>query len=184
MKHTMKTLSILATLASGLMLASCVGHGHLEATARVDAPPPTLVHIGPGVWVVEDFHRPVFYHSGWYWLYSDGVWMRSHVHTGSFVRVETAVIPSAVVRIERPRRYVRFRASGKARVRRAPPPRSNRARRGPPPHAKGNRGRAHDQKPRHDRADRRDHGKERGDRGRSDSRGHHGKHHKKPRGGR
>jgi len=114
---------ILAILGLSPGVASCIAHGQVTGHAHVDAPRATLVSIGPGLWVVEDYDRPVFYYGDWYWLYSDGIWLRSRVYTGSFVRVRTSVVPRPLVRIRRPHAYVRYKARGSVRVRKAPPPR-------------------------------------------------------------
>lgn len=98
------TLSALTGLA--VVTSGCVAHGHARVEAR--ATTPELVYVGPGVYVIEDYHEPVFYSGGAYWLYRDGVWFRSHVHSGHWVRART--VPRAVLRIDRPRAYVRYRA--------------------------------------------------------------------------
>lgn len=93
-----------------LSLAGCFAHSGfvVEAQAQVQAPPPpSLVSIGTGVWVVEDYHEPVYFHGQHYWVYRSGVWYRSHIHTGAWVRLDSA--PATVVRIHQPRRYVHYR---------------------------------------------------------------------------
>jgi len=68
-----------------------------------------MVTISPGVQVIEDHHEPVFYSSNVYWRYDGGAWYRSRTHTGGWARVSTP--PAAIVRIQRPSIYVRYRAS-------------------------------------------------------------------------
>jgi hypothetical protein len=84
---------------------SATGSGHAHAE-------PVLVWVD-GVWVVEDYQEPVFYHSHYYWRYNGGVWYRSNVHTGSWVRVD--VVPDRVRVIDRPERFVRWHAEVGAR---------------------------------------------------------------------
>ena len=124
MNRTSTAIMMVIVLGFGLSLAACAGQGHVRVTGHVDAPRPTLVHIGPGLWVVENHDQPVFYYDDWYWLYADGVWLRSSVYTGSFVRVQASVVPRALVRVDRPRRYVHYRARAGVRVRQAPAPRA------------------------------------------------------------
>lgn len=115
----MKRLLIATTLFAAALGVGCVGtarvHGHAHVTAT-----PTLVAIGPGVWVVEGHSEPVFYSDGYYWMYSDGVWLRSDSYAGSWVRVRTRVVPRPVVRIDRPRIYAHYHARAGARVKRGP----------------------------------------------------------------
>lgn len=104
---------------SGLLLlagatSGCVVHGRARVGATVQAEP-AMVEVSPGVMVIEDYDEPVFYSDGYYWLYSDGVWLRSSYHTGGWVRVRT--VPTRIVSIRSPRAYVRYRARGGARVR-------------------------------------------------------------------
>ncbi|HEU5058360.1 MAG TPA: hypothetical protein VFU21_17630 [Kofleriaceae bacterium] len=95
------------------MTSGCVVHGRARVGATVHAEP-ALVEVSPGVMVIEDYDEPVFYSDGYYWLYSDGVWLRSSYHTGGWVRVRT--VPTRIVSIRSPRAYVRYR--GRAGVRR------------------------------------------------------------------
>ena len=83
------------------------------------------IKLPAGVWVVEDYDRPVFYDDGWYWWYSDGVWLRSRSHTDGFVRVRASIVPRALIRIESPRRYAHYKARAGARVRTGPPAHAN-----------------------------------------------------------
>ena len=98
------TFGIALALSAGTL--GCRAHvsatGHAHATAA-----PVLVWVD-GVWVVEDYQEPVFYHSHYYWRWYGGVWYRSNVHTGGWVRVD--VVPDRVRRVERPERFVRWHA--------------------------------------------------------------------------
>jgi hypothetical protein len=125
--HTAKKLIAIAGLTIGLGIgaSSCAGGGEVQvrSTATYDAGP-RLVAIGPDLWVIEDYDRPVFYSDGYYWLHSRGFWYRSSYHTGGWVQARPRALPRALYRIDRPTRYVRYRARSNARVRRGPPPRS------------------------------------------------------------
>jgi hypothetical protein len=105
----MKRMIMPAVLAVGVVAGGCVVHGH--GTARVHTPAPRLAYVSPGVHVVYDYHEPVFYSDGYYWRYYNGVWFRSSVYTGGWVRVRT--VPVAVRRVDRPQAYVRYRGSGR-----------------------------------------------------------------------
>ncbi len=100
-------LTLLASTTSG-----CIVHGRVGA--RVEAEP-AMVEVSPGVMVIEDYDEPVFYSDGYYWLYSDGIWLRSSYHNGGWVRWNN--VPRGIVSIRSPRAYVRYR--GRAGVRRS-----------------------------------------------------------------
>ena len=126
-----RTVGMLLAVAIGAS-SGCVArvHGQARTTAVVEAEP-SLVLVD-GVWVVEDYDEPVFYDEGFYWRFYGGVWYRSSVHHGNWVRVD--VVPVRVRAIDRPTRFVRFRAAANAQKRRGPPPRGE-AGGGPPDHA-------------------------------------------------
>jgi hypothetical protein len=109
-------LAIVFSAVTGMAAATgCVAGGTARVSAGATISTPELVYIGPGVYVIEDYHRPVFYSNNYYWLYRDGIWFRSHVYTGNWVRART--VPREVRRIERPQRYVRYRADRRDRDR-------------------------------------------------------------------
>jgi hypothetical protein len=103
------SLALSGLIALAAATSGCIVHGRVGA--RVEAQP-AMVEVSPGVMVIEDYDEPVFYSDGYYWLYSDGVWLRSSYHTGGWVRVRT--VPTRIVSIRSPRAYVRYR--GGARV--------------------------------------------------------------------
>ncbi len=109
-------------LAVSLLASGCVVHSRSHVRAEAHVATPALVEIRPGLWVVEDYHQPVFYSDGYYWLYDGGIWYRSTVHHSSWSRVQVNYVPVVVRRVDRPRRYVRYHARDRARVRRGPPP--------------------------------------------------------------
>jgi hypothetical protein len=89
---------LIASALGGLMAVSGCAGGYVEARATV--PAPELAYVAPGVYVVADYDRPVFYSNGNYWLYRNGLWFRSSIHTGDWVRARR--VPVAVRRIDRP----------------------------------------------------------------------------------
>jgi hypothetical protein len=112
---TLRTGVLVTALA--LATGACTVRGRVSGTV-VASSDPTLVELYPGVWVIEDYNEPVFYADGYYWLYRDDGWFRSSYHTGGWTHVVAA--PQIVVRIERPRAYVRYRAAPGVRVRTGP----------------------------------------------------------------
>ena len=98
-------------LLCALLLAGCAGSSgtvayHGTASATVVAPTPDLVYVSPGVHVIADYEEPVFYSHGYYWRYYNGVWFRSHMWNGGWAYASP---PRALLRIERPYAYVRYR---------------------------------------------------------------------------
>ena len=76
-------------------------------TVSVDTYQPDLVDVGGGVQVIADYDEPIFYSDSFYWWFFGGSWYRSGAYTGGWVR--TAVPPAAIVRLESPHRYRRYR---------------------------------------------------------------------------
>ena len=108
----------LAIAAGALSSTGCIARVHAGAT--VSAPEPSLAYVGPEVWVVEEYDEPVFYSSGGYWLYRNGYWYSSNVHYGGWARVSTGAVPVYVRGVDRPRRYVHYRARPGVQRRHAP----------------------------------------------------------------
>jgi len=107
-----------AVVALCLTGSGCVVSGQVRGGAYVEEEePPDMVAIQPGVYVFADYSQPVFYNSGYYWLYRDGYWLRSYSYTGGWARVRT--VPYGVRRIHRPYAYVRYRPSGRVNYYRA-----------------------------------------------------------------
>lgn len=102
---------LLSAVLSLSVLGGCVIRGQVAGGAYVEDDSPDLVYVSPGVYVVSDYEEPVFYDEGFYWLYRDGIWYRSRVHTGGWVHV--SYVPVGVRHIQRPRAYVHYRASGR-----------------------------------------------------------------------
>jgi hypothetical protein len=109
---TIRAIAVALALSTGVSATACIGGAEVRATAV--APAPRLVWVAPGIWVIEDHDRPVFYDGTYYWMYSDG-WYRSDLYYDGFVRV--SVVPPIVLGIHRPHAYVRYRAPRGARVR-------------------------------------------------------------------
>lgn len=150
MKLHLETLLAIVALAIAPTASACYtsGSASVAASAPISA---ELALIGPGVYVVEDYPSAVFFADGYYWRYDSGVWFRSFYYDGNFVRVNTAVVPRSVRRIDRPSRYRYFRARANARRRHIRAHR--RAHRAHPRH----RVRDKRHRPRHRVRDKRDH---------------------------
>ena len=104
---TIKRTILLATVGFGLCGGALTERSQAHAEARV------LVSIQPGVWVVEDYDEPIFYYDDYYWVQRGGGWYRSRGYTGGWFRV--GVVPHRVRHIQRPNRYVHYRAPSRAR---------------------------------------------------------------------
>lgn len=115
------TLVLPMFLLAGLFVSSgCAGHAVVRGDAYVDAP--SMVYIGPGVWVLRDHDAAVFYSDHYYWRYNGGVWYRSRHYHGGWVHVRSRSVPAHVRRIDRPHRYAHYHGHANARVRRVPTP--------------------------------------------------------------
>jgi len=88
-------------------LAGCAGGGYYSGRVSVSASTPDLVYVAPGVSVIADYDQPVFYSNGYYWYNDNGYWYRSSYYTGGWVYIDSP--PVALLRIERPYAYVRYR---------------------------------------------------------------------------
>jgi len=114
----MKRLHVIApaliTLGLAFAASGCVvrGSAGFHSTAYVR---PATVQISPGVYVVEDYHEPVFYSDGFYWRYYGGVWYRSGYHNHGWVRYRH--VPRGVAHIHNPSVYVRYRGNANVRGR-------------------------------------------------------------------
>lgn len=105
------SLVLCGLLGLGAATSGCVAHGTVRTRAYVETSSPDLVYVSPGVYAVADYDEPVFYSGGVYWLYRDGYWFQSHMHTGGWARTYSP--PIAVRHISRPHAYVHYRASGR-----------------------------------------------------------------------
>src|SRR5690349_20254092 len=74
-------------------LAACASNGDVHHAGQLTVTSPRLVVVSPGVQVVEDANAPLFYVSGFYWLYRDAAWLRSDSYRGGFVHVEYRSVP-------------------------------------------------------------------------------------------
>ncbi|SRR6266545_6750952 len=122
-------------------------------TVRFEVEPP-LVVVAPGVVVVRDYDREVFFADGFYWTSSRGVWYRTRSYRGGWVAMSSRRVPVRIARI-RQGSYRRFRG-GRPYDRRAEYGRRDRR----------DVHRGHDRYDRHDVRDHRD-----GGRGRHSDRG-------------
>jgi len=69
-------------------------------TIQFEAEPP-LVEVEPGLMVVPDIDREVFFAGGYYFCNLNGAWFRTRSHHGGWVRVTTARVPVAIIRAPR-----------------------------------------------------------------------------------
>jgi hypothetical protein len=124
-----------SVIPAALLVAVLAGAGCTAAVASDPYYSPDLVYVSPGVQVIADYHEPIFYSSGLYWRYYGNTWYRSRYYTGGWVH---AAPPPAVLRIDRPYGYARYRPQGWAAQPRGygaatPAQRAGGGWRGPPP---------------------------------------------------
>ncbi|MEO6773892.1 MAG: hypothetical protein ABI467_12905 [Kofleriaceae bacterium] len=100
------------SLVLSAALGGCLGTGtaDVQYSGGVAVSTPDLVEVSPGVQVVADYDDSVFYNDGFYWRYDDGGWYRSNNYAGGFVYWNAP--PTAIISINDPGRYRRYRPSG------------------------------------------------------------------------
>ena len=106
------TLPIIAALA---LATGCVAHGTgtVGYSASYTATTPDLVYVSPGVQVIADYDEPVFYSDNYYWRFDNGGWYRSSYYDRGWSVY--ARPPHAVISINEPYRYRRYRPAGYVR---------------------------------------------------------------------
>ena len=133
MTHLRRIIPAALVTGAFVALSGCTGGYGYTATATTYKPggyytegyyaetyaQPTMVPVSENVWVVENRPNPVFFSAGAYWRWDNGTWYRSQYVDDGYVRVRT--VPSYLHRINRPTRYIRYRAPERARVRVVPP---------------------------------------------------------------
>lgn len=67
-------------------------------TVRFEVEPP-LVVVAPGVVVVRDYEREVFFADGFYWTSSRGVWYRTRSYRGGWVATPSRHVPARITRV-------------------------------------------------------------------------------------
>jgi hypothetical protein len=93
--------------------AACTGSATVAYSTPSPDPTATMVEVRPGVYAVAETDAPVFYSDNFYWRFQDGLWYRSNWYTGGWA---VATPPVAVLRIDRPHRYVHYRPAAHDRV--------------------------------------------------------------------
>lgn len=106
--------SLLHSLLFLSLAGGCVASGQAGYTASATVSAPEMVVISPGVQVVANYDEPIFYSDNYYWRYEGGFWLRSRSHSGGFVRYTP---PRAILSIERPSAYIRYRGSASVNTR-------------------------------------------------------------------
>jgi len=106
----MKRIGVSACIwLASAVLAGCAGEATYSGDVRVTSP--ELVAVQPGVEVVADADEPLFYVDGYYWLYRDGVWLRSDSYRNGFARIDVNIVPVSLRQIPEPRTYAHFNRS-------------------------------------------------------------------------
>jgi hypothetical protein len=112
----MRRLLILLALSASALAAGCSGTGTVAYSSGVTYRQPSLAYVSPGVYAVADYNEPVFYADNSYWLYRNNGWYRSSYHDRGWTYYRRP--PRAVLGIQRPYAYVRYRPSTRYRVER------------------------------------------------------------------
>jgi hypothetical protein len=94
-------------LGSSALVAGCVGSGRAGYAVSASYSQPDLAYVSPGVYVVADYNEPVFYTDNSYWRFHNGYWYRSNYYDRGFTYYQRP--PRAVLSIDRPYAYVRYR---------------------------------------------------------------------------
>jgi|GEM_PF-6257543 len=81
----------------------CVAQGRRRAFKAY------LVEVQPGVHVVEDYYRPVFFAHRCFWRFRDGGWVRSGSWLGPWHEASARDIPAELSALPEPDRYALFR---------------------------------------------------------------------------
>jgi hypothetical protein len=111
----MRRLLISLALGASALAAGCAGTtGTVAYTADVSYRSPSLAYVSPGVYAVADYNEPVFYSNNSYWLYRNNNWYRSNYYDRGWTYYRTP--PRAVLSINSPRAYVRYRPADRYRV--------------------------------------------------------------------
>lgn len=104
-----RLLMALALGTSALVAgAGCAGSGTATYGVSASYSTPDLAYVSPGVYVVADYDQPVFYTNNLYWRYDNGTWYQSRYYDRGW---RYSRPPSALVTINRPYAYVRYRGN-------------------------------------------------------------------------
>jgi len=110
----------LPSLIALLVLAGCYAtvapdgrpsEGGAFLSLNLPAVLPGLVVVEPGVSVVRDYDREVFFTDGYYWTRQDRSWYRARDHRGGWGRMDEGRVPAVIVRSP-PGRYRHYRGDG------------------------------------------------------------------------
>ncbi len=86
------------TLALGFA-APAAAEAHISIQLGLPAVLPPLVVVQPGVQVVQDYDREIFFVGGYYWVRQDGSWYRAHDPRARWYYVRPAYVPGAIARM-------------------------------------------------------------------------------------
>ncbi len=102
----------LSIVLAGALAAPAIATAQASVDVHFDLPVvlPRLVVVSPGIQVVPDMDREVFFVDGWYWVRNDGGWVRSRDHRGGWVVVPGRRVPPGLARIP-PGRYKHWKAA-------------------------------------------------------------------------
>ncbi|HZY03886.1 MAG TPA: hypothetical protein VFF02_10320 [Anaeromyxobacteraceae bacterium] len=96
MRNHIRTLAL--ALALGLATPAAAD-AHVSIQLGLPAVLPPLVVVQPGVQVVQDYDREIFFVGGYYWVRQDGSWYRTHNPYARWYYVRPAYVPVGLVRM-------------------------------------------------------------------------------------
>lgn len=92
---------------------ACMGEAQISSTGPSGSASVDMVEVNSGVYAVTNYDEPVFFADNYYWRLYGNEWYRSNWYTGGWAR---ATPPVAVLRVDRPTRYVHYRPHARDRV--------------------------------------------------------------------
>jgi hypothetical protein len=116
----MRTTRVLSGLlligAATLFNTGCSARAGVTGYARTGPPvyysePPTLLYIGPEIWVVRDAEYPIYYSDGYYWAYYGDTWYRSDTYDGGWLSVSLYTVPTRIIHRDHTA-YIHYRGRG------------------------------------------------------------------------
>src|SRR5262249_34569895 len=93
-------VTVLALGAAAPAFAQVDVQVHVATPVFTFAAPPPLVVVTPGVQVVPDYDREVFFVNGFYWCHDGDQWFRARDHRGGWAYVERRQVPVTIVQYE------------------------------------------------------------------------------------
>lgn len=116
MRSTRVITGLLLIGAATVFNTGCSARAGVTGYARTGPPvyysePPTLLYIGPEIWVVRDAEYPIYYSDGFYWSYYGDTWYRSDTYDGGWISVSLYTVPTRIIHRDHTA-YIHYRGRG------------------------------------------------------------------------